>query len=143
MSLADPESQTRFPPYHQAKNAASTPSAIRETKEQDAHHDTEVEVGYSRNRQEPLTIEFRGRKTELTLSTYRLFTYIHELNRAEGRTEFEFMEIAEAMSGDDCGLSKTAIETLVRRLNLSLEKLLSPIRLKYNREVLYIVKRQV
>jgi len=65
------------------------------------------------------------------------------LNRAEGRTEFEFMEIAEAMSGDDCGLSKTAIETLVRRLNLSLEKLLSPIRLKYNREVLYIVKRQV
>jgi len=40
--------------------------------------DTDVEVGYSLDALEPLTLEYRGRKTELTVSAYRLFRYINE-----------------------------------------------------------------
>ena len=103
--------------------------------------DTEVEVGYSRNRQEPLTIAFRNRKTELTLSTHQLFTYVNDINRTEGQAEFEFAELSDVLSGSYCGKSKTAIETLIRRINIALEEIQAPIWLKYNREVLYVVKR--
>ena len=37
--------------------------------------DTEVEVGYSRNVFEPLTIVFQNRKVELTKSAFVLFRY--------------------------------------------------------------------
>jgi len=78
--------------------------------------DTEVEVGYSQNALEPLTIEFCGRSIELTVSTYRLFRYVNDLYRAEGQTEFEFAEISEVLTGRESGKSKTAIGKLIRQI---------------------------
>jgi hypothetical protein len=103
--------------------------------------DTEIEVGYSRNVLEPLTLVFRDKKVNLTLSAFILFRYVNDLFLMEGRTEFDFAELSESITGDEFGKSKTAIETLVRRIAIALEKLHSPIRLIYNREVLYVQRQ--
>jgi hypothetical protein len=100
--------------------------------------DTEVEVGYSRNALEPLTLVFQGRKVKLTEKPYCLFRYVYDLYRSEGQTEFDFAELSEALTGDDCEMSKNAIETIIRRITVALKKLKAPILLTYNREVLYI-----
>jgi len=103
--------------------------------------DTEVEVGYSRNALEPLTLVFQGRKGKLTEKPYILFRYVYDLYRAEEQTEFDFAELSAALTGDECGMSQCAVATLIKRLAEALEKLKTPILLKYNREVLYIRER--
>ena len=100
--------------------------------------DTDVEVGYSRNALEPLVIEFRGKKVKLTDSTYPLFRYVNDLNRAEGQEEFEFAELSEVLTGTEGGKSNAAIGKLVRRIAKALAKIAAPIVLSYNREVLYV-----
>ena len=103
--------------------------------------DTEVEVGYSQNALEPLTLVFRERKIELTKSSFILFRYVYDIYRAEGRTEFDFAELSEALSGDDCGKSKTAIGKLIRQVATALAKIVSPISLRYEREILYVIAK--
>lgn len=100
--------------------------------------DTEVEVGYSKIALEPLVIEFQGCKERLTESDYVLFRYINDLHRSEGQEEFEFTDISENVTGKECGKSKSAIESSTRRINISLEKINAPIRLTYEREILYV-----
>ena len=100
--------------------------------------DTKIEVGYSKNALEPLVIEFQGRKVKLTDSIYPLFRYINDLYRAEGKTEFEFSELSEVLTGDECDLSRSAIISLIRRLALFLEKIRSPLILTCKKEVLYV-----
>jgi hypothetical protein len=102
--------------------------------------DSETEIGYSQNALEPLTLVFRNVKVELTKSAYILFRYIYDLYRTEGRIEFDFAELSEILTGDDCGKSKNAIETIVRRLAESLEKILPPFSLIFRQERLYIKK---
>ena len=57
--------------------------------------DTEVEVGYSKNALEPLTIVYRNRKVELTKTLYILFRYVNDLYRTEGQTEFDFADLSD------------------------------------------------
>ena len=99
---------------------------------------SDIEVGYSKNALEPLTIEFCGRRIEFTVSTYRLFRYVNDLYRMEGQTEFEFAELSEVLTGRESGKSKIAIGKLVRNIAAALVKIGAPIFVTYNREVLYI-----
>ncbi|GHT10555.1 hypothetical protein FACS1894170_02840 [Planctomycetales bacterium] len=100
--------------------------------------DPNIEVGYSRNVLEPLTIIYRNRKTELTKTLFILFRYCYDKYRAEGQAEFDFAEIAEVLTGDDCGMSKNAIEKAIRRLAESLATIAAPVSIRFNREILYI-----
>ena len=104
--------------------------------------DTDVEVGYSKNALEPLTLVFRERKIELTKLAFILFRYVNDLYRSEGQEEFDFAEIAEVLTGDDCGKSTAAIGKLVRKIATALAKLVSPISIKYERETLYVVTQK-
>jgi len=105
--------------------------------------DTEIEVGYSRNAFEPLTVVYRKRKVELTKTLYILFRYINDLYRAEGKTAFDFAELSEVLTGDDCKMGKTALVSLIRRLAFFLSKIIAPISLTYSRETLYVVNKFV
>ena len=78
--------------------------------------DTEIEVGYSHDSLEPLTVEYRNRKIELTKTLYILFRYVNDLYRTEGKTAFDFAELSEVLTGDDCSKSKNALELLIRRI---------------------------
>jgi hypothetical protein len=104
--------------------------------------DTEVEVGYSKNALEPLTLVFRKRKIALTISAYRLFRYVHDLYRAEGQEEFEFIEITEIFTGDELGKSDDAIGKLVRKIATALAKITAPISVTYNRGRIYVVAKK-
>jgi hypothetical protein len=104
--------------------------------------DTEVEVGYSQNALEPLTLVFRDKKIELTRSAFILFRYINDLYRAEGQEEFEFSELSEVLAGDEFGKSKSAIESLVRRINVCLVKIRAPILLTFYRETAYVAQQK-
>jgi len=101
--------------------------------------DTEVEVGYSRNAIEPLTVVFRDKKVELTKSAFILFRYINDLYRAEGQEEFEFSQLSEVLAGNEFAKSKSAIESLVRRINVCLVKINAPITLNFYKETVYVV----
>ena len=101
--------------------------------------DTEVEVGYSKNALEPLTIEFGGRRIELSLSDYKMFRYVYDLYRAEGREEFDFEELSEVLTGDGCGKSGNALGKQVRQIATALAKIVSPISVIYERETVYVV----
>ncbi len=105
--------------------------------------DPETEVAYSRNALEPLTIVFKERKVKLTESLYVLFRYVYDLYRAEGQTEFEFLEIAEAIKGDDAAMSSSSIKKNIDRLRESLVKLNAPIDLTYRNEVIYVSDKNV
>ncbi len=100
--------------------------------------DPETEVAYSRNALEPLTLVFKERKVKLTESLYILFRYVYDLYRSEGKNEFEFLEIAEAIKGDDVGMTKDSIENCVKRLRGLLVKLNAPIDVTFKKEVIYI-----
>ena len=100
--------------------------------------DTDVEVGYSQNALEPLTLEYRGRKVELTKSEFILFRYVNDLYRSEGQTEFEFLELSEILTGDEFGLSSNAIGKLIRQVAIALANMVAPITLYASMEVLYI-----
>ena len=103
--------------------------------------DTEIEVGYSKNPLEPLTIEHRKRKVELTKTLYILFRYVNDLYRAKQRTEFEFEELSDVLSGDQCGVSAVALGHSIRRLAEFLEKILPPFLLNYRNKTLYVVTK--
>ena len=103
--------------------------------------DTEVEVGYSKNALEPLTLVFREKKADLTKSAFILFRYVYDLYRTEGQMAFDFAELSEVLTGSDCGKSKNALGKLVRRIALALAKIVSPISLTYERERLYVVAK--
>jgi hypothetical protein len=105
--------------------------------------DTEVEVGYSKNALEPLTIVFQDRKVELTILAYRLFRYVNDLYRLEGQTEFDFAELSEALTGDEFGMSRSALGTLIRRLDESLETIVPPFTLNTEKETLYVCNKFV
>jgi len=100
--------------------------------------DTEIEVGYSRNALEPLTLVFRERKIELTKSEFILFRYVNDMYRSEGQEEFDFAELSMVLTMDELGLSSNAIGKIIRQVELALKKIVAPITLFYNREVLYI-----
>jgi hypothetical protein len=99
---------------------------------------SETEIGYSRSVLEPLTIIHKNRKAVLTKTLFMLFRYVYDIYRAEGRNEFDFVEIAEALRGDECEWTKNAIEKAIRRLAESLAKILSPISVRFNNETLYV-----
>jgi len=100
--------------------------------------DTDVEVGYSQDALEPLTVVYRGRKAELTKTLYILFRYVNDLYRAEGQTEFDFAELSEVLTCDECALSSNAIGKYIRCIAHALAKIVAPITLSYYKEVLYI-----
>jgi len=103
--------------------------------------DTETAIRYSRL--DPLSLVYRNRKVKLTPSTCRLFRYIYDLYQSEGQTVFPFADISEGLTGDDCGLSTRNIDTMKRRLAVSLEKFRpSPLILTVAKEVLYIRSRE-
>ena len=100
--------------------------------------DTEIDVGYSKNPLEPLTIEHRKRKVELTKTLYILFRYINDLYLAEEQTEFEFLELSEFLRRNGYKSGRRAIESSIRRIALALSKIIAPITLVYNREVVHV-----
>ena len=100
--------------------------------------DTEIEVGYSRNALEPLTLVFRERKIELTKSEFILFRYVNDLHRIEGQVEFEFSVLSEILTGDEFGKSKNALGKMIRQIATALARILAPITISYNREILYL-----
>jgi len=100
--------------------------------------DSEIEIGYSKNALEPLTLVFRDRKVNLTKTLYVLFRYVYDLYRSEGQTEFDFAELSEVLKGDDLEMRSTAIGHTIRRLAEHLEKIRSPILLTYRKERLYV-----
>ncbi len=100
--------------------------------------DPEIEVGYSKNALEPTTIVFRDKKRELTLTLFKMFRYVYDLCRMEGQTEFDFSEISEAIAGDELGISKSAMESNLRRLQKELALLLAPVDLTFNKERVYV-----
>jgi len=74
----------------------------------------------------------RNRKVDI------LFRYVHDLYQTEGKTAFGFSELSEALTGDDCKMSKNALAKLIRRISDSLARTGSPLSLAYNREILYL-----
>ena len=100
--------------------------------------DTDITVGYSKNPLEPLTIEYRKRKVELTKKLYILFRYINDLYQTEGKSTFEFSDLSLVLTGDECKMSDRAIESLIYRLTVFLEKIRAPFILAFQLEVLYI-----
>jgi len=104
--------------------------------------DIEAEVGYSRNALEPLTLVFRNKKVELTKSAFILFRYVNDLYRTEGQEGFEFSELSEVLAGNEFGKSKSAIESLIRRINICLVKIRAPVSLNFYRETVYIVQQK-
>jgi hypothetical protein len=102
--------------------------------------DTEIEVGYSKIRSKPLHIVFKDKEVKLTETIFRLFVYVYEPYRKAGQTEFEFAEISEALTGDDCKMTRRAIETSVYRLAECLSKILSPFTVTFHKEILFIRK---
>jgi hypothetical protein len=99
---------------------------------------TEVEVGYSRNALEPTTIEYKSRKTELTVSEYRLFRYVNDRHRLEEQSEFDFAELSEALTGDECAMTQNAIGAIIRRLVKAMSDLSPPITLSIVKETLHV-----
>ena len=68
---------------------------------------------------------YKNREVRLSYSLFRLFVYIYEQYRAVGQIEFDFAELSEFMSGDDCGktfvcmpLTSTEPEYEVARINV-------------------------
>jgi hypothetical protein len=105
--------------------------------------DPEVEVGYSDNALEPLVIMYKDKKVRLTESLYILFRYIYDMHRTEGRTEFEFMEISECISGDDAEISSASIIKSVQRIQFFLEKINSPLDVTFKNETIYVMDKFV
>jgi len=68
----------------------------------------------------------------------RLFRYVNNLYQTEGKTAFDFAELSEAITGNDCKMSKNALAKLIRRISMSLAVAGSPLSLTYNREILYV-----
>jgi hypothetical protein len=104
--------------------------------------DTNVEVGYSRNTLEPLTVVYRNRKVTLTKTPYIMFRYVNDLYRTEGRTEFEFAELSEAVTGDEFTKGDAALEHTIRRLSTYLARIIPPFSLTYRKEILYICAKK-
>ncbi|MDR0328796.1 MAG: hypothetical protein LBI05_10920 [Planctomycetaceae bacterium] len=102
--------------------------------------DAEVEVGYSKDRKKPLHLVFKNREVKLTETVFRLFVYVYEPYRKAGQTEFEFAEISEALTGDDCKMSRRAIETSTYRLAGCLSNILAPFTVNFRKETLFIRK---
>lgn len=100
--------------------------------------DPEIEVGYSPNALEPTTIVFKEKKKELTLTLYRMFRYVYDLCRAEGKTEFDFAEIPEAITGDPAEIGKSAMESNIKRLRSDLASMNAPIDVTYSKEKIYV-----
>ena len=100
--------------------------------------DSKIEIGYSLNPLEPTTLVFKDRKVDLTLSEYRLFRYVYDLYRIEEQTEFDFAELSEILTGDECKMSLQAVSALIRRLVKSLADLSPPISLTIVRETLHV-----
>ena len=101
--------------------------------------DTNIEVGYSMNALERHTLEYRDRKVKLTEKPYILFRYINDLHRTGVKTEFDFAELSAVLSGgDELQMSSHAIESLIHRVNTALLEILSPIEIRYKKEIAYI-----
>jgi hypothetical protein len=100
--------------------------------------DAETEIGYSRHPLEPLTVVYQNRKVELAPAVYKLFRYVYDLYRTESIDRFDFCDISEAMTGDECEMGRDIITSLVRRINILIRKINSPITVRIKREVLYI-----
>ena len=118
----------------------STISGVREILRQvePDEPDTDIEVGYSRNALKPLTLVFRLKEEPLTPSLYLLFRYVYDLYRAEERTFFDFAELSEALTGDECEMSQSAIATLIRRLIEALETISPSFTLTIDKETLCV-----
>jgi hypothetical protein len=78
--------------------------------------DSDIEVGYSRNVLEPLTIVYKKKKAELTKTPFIVFRYCYDKYRAEGQSEFEFSDIAEFIKGDELGMTTNAIRKTIQRI---------------------------
>ena len=100
--------------------------------------DTEIEVGYSKDRRKPLYLVYKDREVKLTETNFRLFVHIYDLYRMEGQTEFEFASLSEELTGDECKIGRRAIESSIRRIAIALSKILAPISLIYKREIVYV-----
>ena len=99
---------------------------------------TGTELRFSDNPLEPLTLVFGKRKIELTKTLYRFFWYVYDQYRTEGRTAFEYAELSEILTGDECARSNATFRYAVRLLTALIAKLGAPIALFYRQEVLYI-----
>jgi len=102
--------------------------------------DTDIEVGYSKDRRKPLHIVYKDRETKLTETTFRLFVYVYEPYRKEGKTAFPFADISEGLTGDECKMSDRAIEASIYRLGVSLSKILSPFTVEFHKATLHVRK---
>ena len=102
--------------------------------------DTDIEVGYSKDRGKPLHIVYKNKEAELTKTLFRLFVCINEPYRKEGKTKFQFADISEGLTGDDCKMSDKAIERAVGRLGIALSQILAPFYLECLKGNLYVRK---
>ena len=83
-------------------------------------------------------LEYQNRRIELSKKHFRIFQYVHGLYQEEGRTAFEYAELSEALTGDECEISYHAFKHAIRALGSCFARLRSPISLFHWKEVLYI-----
>ena len=135
------ESSKRGRKPKQKPKRKETPSALPFIEPNDVDTGDEITIRYSQS--DPLSLVLGTRKVKLTMTTFRLFRYFYNLYQSERQTAFTFADISEGLTGDDCGLSTRNIDTLKRRLAVSLEKFRpSPLILTIAKEVLYIRNRK-
>jgi hypothetical protein len=67
-----------------------------------------------------------------------MFRYCYDLYRTEEQTAFDYAEISEVLTGDECKMTASAIGTQIRRLQKVMKELSPPISLTIERETLQI-----
>ena len=103
--------------------------------------DTEIDVGYSRNIAEPLTIVYRNQKVAMTKSLFILFRYINDLYRTQEEEAFEFLELSEFLRRNGYKSGERAIESSIRRIRTCLTNIQAPITLNYRKEAVYVERQ--
>ena len=89
-------------------------------------------------RHKQYVLEYQDNRLLLPKKPYRLFQYVYDLYRTEGRTAFEYAELSEVLTGDELKMSNNNFKYALRVLTSFISKLHAPTSLFCRKEVLYI-----